>query len=231
MLGRERERGLDPGRLARAAAADHAARVTPSEPAAERHESGRARETIVVGITGSLREKSYNTMLLRAAVAATPAGTTLEIATIKDIPVYDADLEAAHGIPAAARALKDRVAAADGLLLVTPEYNNSLPGAFKNAIDWMSRPSADIASVFAGRPVGVMGASEGAGGTGLAQAAWLPVFRTLGMMPFFGARLQVGQAAKVFDDRGALVDTTVRARLEKYMTLFAQFVARHRLSA
>jgi len=184
--------------------------------------------TTIVAISGSLRAKSFNTLLLRAAVAAAPADATIETATIRDIPIYDGDLEAAQGIPPAAAALKDRVAAADGLLLVTPEYNNSIPGAFKNAIDWMSRPPADAARVFAGRVVGVIGATPGIGGTGLAQAAWLPVFRTLGMLPFFGARLQVANAAKVFDDTGALVDATVRGLLEKYMTRFVQFVAQHK---
>jgi len=183
--------------------------------------------TTVVAISGSLREKSYNTMLMRAAAGFAPAGATIETATIKDIPVYDGDVEATHGIPLAVAALKDRVAAADGLLLVTPEYNNSIPGPFKNAIDWMSRPPADAGRVFAGRVVGVIGASPGAWGTGLAQAAWLPVFRTLGMVPFFGARLQVANAAKVFDANGALVDDPVRALLEKYVARFVQFVAQH----
>jgi chromate reductase, NAD(P)H dehydrogenase (quinone) len=184
--------------------------------------------TTVVAISGSLREKSYNSMLMRAAAGYAPEGTIFETATIKDIPVYDGDVEAAHGIPVAVAALKDRVAAADGLLLVTPEYNNSIPGPFKNAIDWMSRPPADAPRVFAGRVVGVIGASLGAGGSGLSQAAWLPVFRTLGMVPFFGARLQVANAAKVFDDSGAIVDDPVRAVLEKYVARFAQFVAQHK---
>src|SRR5262249_27530067 len=162
--------------------------------------------------TGSLRAKSFNTMLLRASVAAAPEGTTVEPATIKDIPVYDGDLEAAEGLPPAVRVLRDRVVAADGLLLVTPEYNNSLPAALKNAIDWMSRPP-DPARVFAGRPVGVIGATPGPGATILAQAAWLPVMRTLGMLPFFGARVMVSGASKVFDEHGALVDPAVRAQL------------------
>jgi NAD(P)H-dependent FMN reductase len=182
--------------------------------------------TTIVAISGSLREKSYNTMLMRAAAGFAPAGTTFETATIKDIPIYDGDLEAAHGLPSAVVALRDRVAAADGLLLVTPEYNNSLPGPLKNAIDWMSRPP-DAARVFSGRIVGVIGASQGPWGTALSQAAWLPVFRTLAMVPFFGARVQVTHAQKVFDDNGALVDGTVRGQLEKYVARFVQFVALH----
>jgi len=180
----------------------------------------------VLAIAGSVRTKSFNQMLLRAATELAPAGLTVEAASIHDIPLYNGDLEAESGPPAPVAALKDRIARADGVLLVTPEYNNSLPGVFKNAIDWTSRPSADIARVWGGRPVGVIGATPGSGGTGLAQAAWLPVLRTLGTLPFFGARVQVAHAGKVFDEHGALIDATVRAQLEKYMAGFASFVAR-----
>lgn len=183
--------------------------------------------TTILGIAGSLRAKSYNAMLLRAAVELAPAGTTVEIASIAGIPLYDGDSEAASGVPPAVQALKERIAGAGGILLVTPEYNNSLPGAFKNAIDWTSRPPADLARVYGGKPVGVIGATPGPGGTGLAQAAWLPVLRTLGALPFFGARVQVSGAGKVFADDGSLVDAAVRAQLEKYMAGFAAFVARH----
>jgi NAD(P)H-dependent FMN reductase len=180
----------------------------------------------ILAVAGSVRAKSYNGMLLRAAAELVPSGVTLEVASIKDIPLYDADVEVASGVPVVVQALKDRIAQASGVLLVTPEYNNSLPGVFKNAIDWTSRPPADIARVYGGKPVGVIGATPGAGGTGLAQAAWLPVLRTLGTLPFFGARVMVSGAAKVFDDAGKLTDPAVRGQLEKYMTGFAQFVVR-----
>jgi NAD(P)H-dependent FMN reductase len=183
--------------------------------------------TTILGIAGSLRAPSFNAMLLRAAAELAPPGTTVEIASIHGIPLYDGDSEAVAGLPPAVQALKDRIAAAGGLLLVTPEYNNSLPGTFKNAIDWTSRPPADLARVYGGKPVGVIGATPGPSGTALAQAAWLPVLRTLGTLPFFGARVQVSGAGKVFDAGGALVDAAVRAQLEKYMAGFAAFVARH----
>jgi NAD(P)H-dependent FMN reductase len=182
----------------------------------------------ILAISGSLRAKSFNTMLLHAAVAATPAGTTIEVGSIKDIPLYDGDVEASSGLPPAVVALKERVVAADGLLLVSPEYNNGIPGVFKNAIDWLSRPGTDIPRVFGDRPVGVIGATPGRGGTAMAQASWLPVLRTLGTLLFTGGRLQVGGAGKVFDAGGALVDDTVRGLLETYMKDFAQFVAKHR---
>jgi len=121
--------------------------------------------------------------------------------------------------------LKDKIASADALLLVTPEYNNSIPGVFKNAIDWMSRPAADIDRVFGGRPVGLIGASPGRQGTVLSQTAWLQVFRALGLRPWFGQVLYVGGAGSVFDASGKLIDEATRARLRKYLEGFAAFVA------
>jgi len=180
----------------------------------------------ILAIAGSVRARSFNAMLVRAAAELAPAGTTVETGSIKGIPLYDGDDEAASGVPPAVQALKDRIAQADGVLLVSPEYNNSLPGVFKNAIDWTSRPSADIARVYGGKPIGVIGATPGAGGTGMAQAAWLPVLRTLGTVPFFGARVMVANAAKVFDEHGALTDPAVRGQVERYMAAFARFVAR-----
>lgn len=94
----------------------------------------------LVALSGSLRAASINTMLLHAAVDAAPPGTNVEVASIQGIPLYDGDVEAASGSPPAVQALKDRIARADGLLLATPEYNSSIPGVFKNAIDWLSRP-------------------------------------------------------------------------------------------
>src|SRR5258708_25274538 len=131
-----------------------------------------------------------------------PQGAEMTLGSIRNIPLYDGDLEDAQGIPGPAQVLKDTIAAADGLLLVTPEYNNSIPGVFKNAIDWLSRPPADISRVFGGKPVAVIGASQGGFGTILSQDAWLPVLRTLGTRPWFGARLLVSRAANVFGGGG-----------------------------
>jgi chromate reductase len=178
----------------------------------------------IVAIAGSLRRGSFNAALLRAAVALAPEGVTLEIATIKGIPLYDGDVESADGVPPTVAALKDSIATADGLLLATPEYNNSMPGVLKNAIDWLSRPAADIPRVFGSRPVAIIGASPGGFGTVLAQNAWLPVVRTLGMRPWFGGRLMVSRAGNVFDQAGELVDDTVREQLRKFVRGFSQFV-------
>jgi len=179
----------------------------------------------IIGISGSLRRGSFNTALLRAAVELMPSGTQLEIAPIDQIPLYDGDLEASSGIPASVATLKERIVAADGLLLSTPEYNNSVPGVLKNTIDWLSRPSADSARVFGGRLVAIMGASPGAYGSVQAQAAGLPVLRRLRAQPWFGGRLAVARAAGVFDQNGVLVDETVRAQLRDFVHGFAQFVA------
>lgn len=177
----------------------------------------------LIGLCGSLRRGSFNLMLLRAAVAATPAGSTLETESIRDIPLYDGDVEAEQGIPAVVQRLKDRIAAADGVLIVTPEYNNSMPGVLKNAIDWLSRPPADIPRVFRGRPVAIMGATPGQGGTALAQAAWLPVVRTLGMRPWFEARVMVSGAGKVFDAEGRVTDPAAQDRIRTFVEGFAAF--------
>lgn len=179
----------------------------------------------IAGLCGSLRNGSFNMMLLRAAAELAPAGTSIEIASIRGVPLYDGDVEASQGIPSVVEALKARIVAADGLLIATPEYNNSIPGVLKNAIDWLSRPPADIQRVFGSRPVAIIGASPGPFGTTLSQAAWLPVLRTLGMAPWFGGRMLVSSAAKVFDQDGRLIDESTRERLRKFVNGFAAFVA------
>ena len=106
--------------------------------------------TKLLGLSGSLRRGSYNSALLRAATRLMPPDSTLEVGSIRGIPLYDGDVEA-QGIPASVTQLKEAIIAADGVLLVTPEYNNSIPGVFKNTIDWLSRPASDIRRGFGGR--------------------------------------------------------------------------------
>lgn len=184
------------------------------------------RMPTIIAFSGALRRGSYNAALLRAAALAAPPDLTIEVASIRDIPLYDGDLESEQGIPEPVRALKDRIAASSGLLLVTPEYNNSIPGVMKNAIDWLSRPASDIPRVFGGRRVAMMGATLGQGGTALAHAAWLPVLRTLGCELWPGPRMFVSGAAKAFDADGHLVDDAIRAKLATFMSGFAAYVSR-----
>ncbi|MFI4868704.1 MAG: NADPH-dependent FMN reductase [Steroidobacterales bacterium] len=180
--------------------------------------------TKLIGISGSLRRGSFNTALLRAAATLLPAEASLEIATLHGIPLYDADLEASAGLPPGVSVLKEAVVAADGVLLVTPEYNNGIPGVFKNAIDWLSRPAADIPRVFGGKPIALMGASPGGFGTILSQAAWLPVLRTLGTSPWFGGRLMLSRAGDVFDDALAIKDGATRERIRLFLAGFVNAV-------
>ena len=153
-----------------------------------------------------------------------PDGALMETATIHGIPLYDGDVEEREGVPAAAAALKERIAVADGLLLFTPEYNNSIPGPFKNAIDWLTRPSSDVPRVFRGKPTALMGATPGGFGTNLAQAAWLPVLRQLGVEAWFGARLHVARAPDAFDEDGVLKSEPLDRQLRAFLAGFTEFV-------
>jgi NAD(P)H-dependent FMN reductase len=180
--------------------------------------------TTIVGVSGSLRARSLNSALLRAARSLMPKDSELDVASIADIPLYNGDDEAASGLPAAVVALKESLAKADGVLLATPEYNNGIPGVFKNAIDWASRPANDIPRIFGGRPFAVIGASPGGFGTILAQNDWLPVLRTLGARPWCEGRLMVSRAPQSFNEMGELTDDALKARLADYLNGFVGFV-------
>ena len=181
--------------------------------------------TRILGISGSLRAGSFNTALLRAAQQVAGDGIAFDAVTLHGIPLYDGDAEARDGLPAAVTTLKDRIVASDGVLLVTPEYNNGIPGVFKNAIDWLSRPADDIPRVFGGRPFALAGASPGGFGTVLSQAHWLPVLKTLGVDLWAGGRLLASRSGSLFDAEGALVDDKLRTQLAAFMQGFAGYVA------
>ena len=174
----------------------------------------------IIGISGSLRVNSYNSALLRAAEGLFP--DSIKHGAIDDIPLYNADVEAV-AIPDAVLRLKQQLMDADGLLLVSPEYNQSVPGVAKNAVDWLSRPSLDVSNVFRDKPVAVIGTSTGAFGTVSGQNAWLPVFRGLGAKFWNGGRLVVPDASSVFDDLGNLFDEPIEQRLQKFIEGFISF--------
>ncbi|KQZ62556.1 NADPH-dependent FMN reductase [Sphingopyxis sp. Root1497] len=180
--------------------------------------------TRLLGISGSLRTGSFNTALLRNAAGLVPEGVSLDIRTLHGIPLYDADAEAASGLPDAVVDLKEAIASADGVILATPEYNNGIPGVFKNAIDWASRPPGDIARVFGGRPFAILGASPGGFGTLLAQNDWLPVLRTLGATLWTGGRMLVSRASGMFDENGAMGDPAVRNQLATFLAGYTGFI-------
>ena len=175
----------------------------------------------LVAVSGSLRAASYNTALLRAAQTTAPDDVEMIEASIRDIPLYDGDLERDQGLPQAVAALKHLIADCDGLLLFTPEYNSGIPGVFKNAIDWLSRGSPDIPAVFGDRPFALIGASPGGFGTILSQNHWLPVLKTLGVRLWAGQRLMVSRAGGLFDGDGRLTDDKVRQQLAGFVQGFA----------
>lgn len=180
--------------------------------------------TRILGISGSLRAGSFNTALLHAAQEeASGSEIEFDAATLHGIPLYDGDAEARDGEPEAVVALKQRILASDGVLLVTPEYNNGIPGVFKNAIDWLSRGTPDIPAVFGGRPFALIGASPGGFGTVMSQAHWLPVLKTLGVQLWAGNRLMVSRAGQAFNANGELIDQKVREQLAGFVRGFARF--------
>jgi len=152
-----------------------------------------------LGISGSLRKGSYNTSLLNAAAGLLPEGVTMDIISIADIPLYngDLDLPVTAERPESVKKLRDAMAKADGILLVSPEYNYSIPGTLKNAIDWASRGKD---SPMLQKGVALMGATPGLWGTVRMQLAFHPVFQFLNMRVVLKPEVLVNQAASKFDE-------------------------------
>jgi chromate reductase len=161
----------------------------------------------ILGISGSLRRDSHNTRLLRAAAGSLPPGVELELYDgLRELPPYDADRDLAAADPPVA-ALRDAIAAADGVLIATPEFNGSLPGVLKNALDWASRPFPE--NSLRGKPVAVIGASTGLFGATWAQAEARKVLGVIGADVIDG-ELPVGQADGAFGTGGELLDPDQR---------------------
>ncbi len=171
----------------------------------------------VVGISGSLRQDSLNTKLLRAAMALLPDGMTGEIAPIGDLPLYNADIDAPRSErPAPVQRFRDALARADALVIVSPEYNYSIPGGLKNAIDWASRGED---SPLLNKPVALMGATAGMWGTVRMQQAFRPVFQYLNMQPVNKPEILVAQAPQKFDAGGRLIDEMTRQLIAQQLQI------------
>jgi chromate reductase len=168
----------------------------------------------ILGIAGSLRRASYNRGLLRAAQEATPVGVSIEIFDLDDIPLYNDDVLAA-GAPGPVQAFKEAIAGADALLIATPEYNYSVPGVLKNAIDWASRPPAT--SPLRHKPVALMGASTGGFGTVRGQLALRQVFIFTDSYVMLKPELMISSARDKFDADGNLTDDATRAKLAPHI--------------
>lgn len=181
----------------------------------------------VVGISGSLRAGSYNSAALRAAVALAPEGMTIETAEIGDLPLYNDDVRAA-GYPAPVQRLRDQLAAADAILFVTPEYNYSIPGVLKNAIDWASRPPSQP---FDNKPVAIMGASGGVLGSARAQYQLRQMLVFLNAFPLNKPEVMIGAAQSKFDEAGRLTDEPTREFIRSLLTALASWTERLRQPA
>jgi chromate reductase len=171
------------------------------------------KKITILGFAGSLRKDSYNKALLRAAAELLPKEAELKIFDIEGIPLYNQDLE--YGMPAKVKEFKAKIRSADAILVATPEYNYSVPGVLKNAIDWASRPPSD--NSFEGKPVAVMSASIGMLGGARAQYHVRQVFVTLNMHPINKPEVIVPFAKEKFDENGRLKDDITRARIRELL--------------
>ena len=180
----------------------------------------------VICICGSLRKGSYNRMVMKALPGLAPAGMTLnEGPSIAEFPLYNADVQNSTGFPAAVQTLADAIRAADGVLFCTPEYNFSLPGGLKNAIDWLSRLPDQP---FAGKPIAIQSASPGPLGGGRVQYDLRRMMVFLDALTLNKPEIFIGSCASKFDENtGELKDETTRNFIKQQLEAFAKFVARH----
>ncbi|MES1215984.1 MAG: NAD(P)H-dependent oxidoreductase [Bacteroidota bacterium] len=175
------------------------------------------------GISGSLRKGSYNTLLLNTAAQLLPSDVSLDILSIEDIPLYNADLDlpAARQRPQAVEYFRKMLAQADGVLISSPEYNYSIPGGLKNAIDWASRGED---SPLLHKPIAVIGATTGLWGTVRMQTAFHSVFLYLDMKPVYKPEILLAQAEKKFDTKGNLTDETAKKLLKQKLEALKEMI-------
>jgi chromate reductase len=176
----------------------------------------------ILGIAGSLRRESYNRGALRAAQQLIPEGATLDVFELDGIPGFNQDKE--QNPPEKVAELKRRIVEADAILFVTPEYNYSVPGVLKNAIDWASRPYGE--SAWNGKPAAIMGASIGGIATARAQYHLRQIMVFLNMFPLNQPEVMIGNAAERFDAQGNLTDDTTKDYIRKLLENLVQWTRR-----
>lgn len=174
----------------------------------------------VLGISGSLRKASYNTAILRVARELAPAGMRIKIRTLEDIPAYNEDLWT-EGYPGPVQALRRQIADADAVLVATPEYNTSIPGVLKNAIDWVSRPPDQP---FDGKPIAILGATPGRLGTARAQSHLRQCLVSLNGLVLNRPQVMAAGAGSIFDDSGRLTDESTREHIAKLLDALARWI-------
>lgn len=172
----------------------------------------------IIAISGSLRKDSYNTRLLYALQKLAPADMRIEISGIRSLPLYDYDNEAAF--PPVAQALKDTIVAADGIIIATPEYNRSVPGPLKNAIDWISRPYGN--NSFKNKPVLIAGVSSGKIGTAVAQSHLRQILLYLEADVIGQPELYLGPAKELFDVEGDFANDSTKELIKKALGVLAE---------
>ena len=180
----------------------------------------------ILGFAGSLRKQSYNKAILAAAVETVPDDASLEVFDLEGIPPFNQDLELQP--PDKVKDFKARIRAADAILIATPEYNYSIPGVLKNAIDWASRPYGDNA--FDGKPVAVMGASVGTLGTARAQYDLRRSFVFLNMFPLNQPEVMVSSAQDKVDSQGRMTDENTRKRIKELVKSLVAWARRTKLA-
>jgi chromate reductase len=185
-------------------------------------ESNMSKPVRILGIAGSLRRESYNRAALRAATQLVPEGASIDIFELDGIPGFNQDEE--QNPPAKVVELKSRIRGADAILIVTPEYNYSVPGVLKNAIDWASRPYGD--SAWNGKPVAIMGASIGTIGTARAQYHLRQMFVFLNMFPINQPEVMIGNASERFDGEGNLTHDDTKEFIRQLLQNLVEWTRR-----
>jgi chromate reductase, NAD(P)H dehydrogenase (quinone) len=169
----------------------------------------------IVGVVGSLRKASVNRSLMNAIIEGKPENVSFELLEIGNLPLFNQDVEMAN-YPAEAQAAKDKIKAADGVIIATPEYNRSIPGVLKNFTDWTSRPYGH--SAWPGKVVGVTGASGGPIGTALAQYHLKQILLYLNAKPLGQPEFYMNDSGKKIDEKGVVTDASTKEHITKFWT-------------